>query len=115
MENKGNAGEVAPRGDSKPNYWRRPDSTQLADGYYHLRQGDEVVGKLLVQPGYNSGETVVHWGLFTTYRWPSSSNTTESITFEYQGPHGTLSVADFKSTLPSGSTYVKAACQQETV
>jgi hypothetical protein len=116
MENSENMGQAANKTDAKPNFWKRQgDGEQVVIGFYDLKQSGNVVGKLLVKPGSTSAHTIEHWGLYTTYRWPSDSNTTESITFEYQGAHTTISVVDFKAALPSGSTYVEAPCTAETI
>lgn len=115
MADKTNSDGASQKSGMKPNYWRRSDSVQIYEGYYHLLQNSEIVGKLLVKPGTSTDDKTEHWGLYATYRWPSDRNTRESLTFDYQGPHGTLGVTEFKSSLPSGTIYVVASCHQEVL
>ncbi|MEZ4298076.1 MAG: S8 family serine peptidase [Polyangiaceae bacterium] len=114
MENTKNNGSQSAQSKSKPNLWRGPgDPVQIVIGYYTLKQNGDVVGKLLVKPGADQNRTNEHWGLLRHI--PLPRRTSESILFEYEGAHGTLTVTDFKQGLPSGSTYVEATCVAETV
>ena len=94
---------------------RPTNAMQFGIGFYTIKQSENTVGKLLVLEGRNQSSTDEHWGLFPTYRWPSSFNQTQDIRYEYQGPPSTMTAAEFKASLSSGDTYVLAACEQETI
>ncbi|MBK8254603.1 MAG: S8 family serine peptidase [Polyangiaceae bacterium] len=94
---------------------RISDGIQIIDGLYHLYQNSNLVGKLLVKPGASSNKSTEYWGLYTSYRWPSASNSNQDIVFAYQGVHTTITPLELKQSLPSGSTYIVAECDAETI
>ena len=87
---------------------------QLGVGLFVLYQRDTKVGEVFVEPG-DPNTSTEHWGLYREYRSPSSLNTEQDLRFEYVGDGGNLSGPMFKNNLPSGSTYVSAACRQEVI
>lgn len=95
-----------------PDLARPQDAVQLGDGLFELYQANVVVGRVLVEHP-SPTQTLEHWGLYTSYRWPSSLNPRQETRFEYRG--AAISASSFKDSLPSGSTYVIADCRQETL
>lgn len=97
----------------KKNYLRPADATQIMAGEYTIKQSGTQVGKLYVEELSGPTHTKEHWLLFSGYRWPSLGNQTQSLDFEYKGAPGRLN--DFLDAPPSGSTYIIADCQQQTL
>jgi len=96
---------------------RPADSVQIMPGTYLLRQvlteGPATVGKLLVNAGTAPGVSTEKWLLYSTYRWPSSDHTTQSIEFLYQGTP--VSESEFLEDAPKTATYIIASCQQQAI
>lgn len=91
---------------------RPQGSVQLGEGLFHLFQGDISVGQVLVET-LPSGKAREHWCLYRSYRWPSTYNPRQELRFEFIA--SSPPVKEFKRALPSGSTYVVATCEQETI
>ena len=106
---KGSAGETSATPAAK-----RPrkaggmrDAVQIDPGYYVLKQGETEVGMVFVED-IAEGQTREHWCLYTSYQWPSSSNSPETLTFTHDSNGPSLSA--FKEGMPETSTYVIADC-----
>lgn len=97
--------------DSK-NYMRPLDRTQIIQGKYLLYQGQTEVGGLLVTDD-SPGVSTEHWLLSTSYMWPSASNPSQELRFEYKG--SVVPVSEFLQDVPTGTTYVIARCEQQTL
>ncbi len=92
------------------NYMRPLDRTQIIQGKYLLYQGTIEVGGLLVTDDA-PGVSTEHWLLGTSYMWPSASNPTQELRFEYKG--AVIPVGEFLRDVPAGTTYVIARCEQQ--
>jgi subtilisin family serine protease len=97
---------------ARPDLSRPADAVQLGVGLYNIIQADVVVGTVLVVD-LGSGHTAEHWGLYPSYRWPSSLNPRQTTMHDYQG--AAVDPARFKDSLPRGTTYVVADCVQSTL
>lgn len=91
---------------------RPQGAVQLGEGLFYLFQGEISVGQVFVEL-LRSGVSREHWCLYRSYRWPSAFNTKQELRFEFSASKP--SIEDFKQALPSGSTYVVATCEQETI
>jgi hypothetical protein len=94
------------------NYMRPLDRTQIIQGKYKLYQDKNLVGALRVTDDA-PGRSTEHWLLYSEYLWPSETNNTQEIVFQYQDEPGELD--DFLHNAPSGATYVIARCEQQTL
>ena len=90
---------------------------QMDVGTYVGYQANIPVLELYVErdPGdpYNTGRSIEHWGLYTTYQWPGTGNRDYTVQYKYalgQDP----SAADFRARIRqiTGITYIQAACQK---